>query len=193
MDEWMDGFSDIKWSIWLKFVLSHINGFLSGSIRCHKSFTLATLVACSTCWGRSTIFPKSFFHWSHAVPLFSSDKCLCCEKLSDSCADELALQLQGSRGANGPLPPLFPVTKDTVCAINNTKLSSLSLDTLAPLLIKSWKQILSSSESPGLTWDWPIKPLGSRAGNHGIPVHNGSRGEITLLRREIHWLEFTFS
>lgn len=108
---------------------------------------------------------------------FSSDKCLCCKELGYSCADESALQLPGSRAANGPLPPLLPVTEDTVCAINNTKLAGLSLDTLAPLVIKSWKQILSSGESPRLTWDQPIKTLGSRAGNHGIPVHGGSWGK----------------
>lgn len=77
---------------------------------------------------------------------------LCCKELSYSSADESALQLPGSRAANGPLPPLLPVTEDTVCAINNTKLPGLSLDTLAPLVIKNWKQILSSCESPCLTW-----------------------------------------
>lgn len=123
----------------------------------------------------AVIFPDTFFHWTHAVPLFSSDKCLCCTQLSDSTADELALQLPGSRGANGPLPPLLPVTEDTVCAINNTKLPSLSLDTLAPLVIKSWKQIPSHSELPRLTWDPPIKTPGSRAGNHGICVCGGKK------------------
>lgn len=102
---------------------------------------------------------------------------------------ELALQLPGSRAANGPLPPLLPVTEDTVCAINNTKLPGLSLDTLAPLVIKSWKQILSSGESPRLTWDQPIKTLGSRAGNHGIPVHGGNWGKRTWIHRP----EFTLS
>lgn len=58
-------------------------------------------------------------------------KCLCCKELSYSSADESTLQLPGSRAA------LLPVTEDTVCAINNTKLPGLSLDTLAPLVIKN--------------------------------------------------------
>lgn len=146
-----------------------------------ESIFFSPPLLCST-----TVFPDASLQWSHAAPLFSSDKCLCCKELShSSAADESALQLPGSRAATGPLPPLLPVTEDTVCAINNTKLPGLSLDTLAPLVIKSWKQIPSSGESPRLTWDRLIKTLGSRAGNHGIPVHGGNWGK--WLRSLLWW------
>lgn len=100
---------------------------------------------------------------------------------SNSSADDPTLQLPGSR---------LSFTEDSVWAIDNTKLPGRSLDTLAPLVIKTWKQILSSCESPGLTWGSPIKTVGWRTRNHGIPelVGNWSHKSTDLnLHKTVYW------